>query len=93
MESRRRAVIIQSILRFRLSLTISILVKEAEGFLEFSNLFFSQLVSHGGNEISYRLDELLCFCAFRKIAFSLLSSAGPFRFAERARSFRTNDYP
>jgi hypothetical protein len=30
-----------------LSLTISILIKEAEGFLEFSNLFFGQLIGHG----------------------------------------------
>jgi hypothetical protein len=31
----------------QVALTISILVKEAKGFLEFSNLFFGQLVSHG----------------------------------------------
>ena len=32
-------------------LTISVLIEKAEGLLEFSNLFFGQLVSHGGNRI------------------------------------------
>lgn len=32
---------------YSLVLTISVLIKETEGLLEFSNLFFGQLVSHG----------------------------------------------
>lgn len=47
----RKSIPIPYIRRTRSSLTISILVKEAEGLLEFGNLLFGQLISHGEEKI------------------------------------------
>ena len=41
-------------------LTIAVLIEKAEGFLEFGNLFFGQLIGHGGNTDEFTSKRAKC---------------------------------
>jgi hypothetical protein len=65
----------KSTLATKLQLTIAILVKEGEGLLEFSNLFFGKLISHCDLLFGMKCNVLTgkCLCADFNVFAKLFS--------------------